>query len=361
MIYARLRSTYMHEIDSARGFSDFNDPARMRDARAFQRAASKIGYTFNWLYADDRDIAYFNSGDNPQRAKGTTGQLPMPAKHAWRGFDPDRLTAAYTSFAKHPQTINGQPYLTSWNNKQARGYAGADSNLFSSVYRSQMLDAEIDARIAGARKITLPGLVEAMGEAATTDLRAEQVLGAGAVGHRHAGRAAPRRRRRQAARVDRRGLAPPRPRRRRGLRARRRDPHPRRLLAAVDARAVRAVARRRALRPARRRARARQRAQQPRRARRLGLPDRLVRLRRQGPAPDPRAQARRAVLQALLRRRQPRPLPHAAALARCRARSTTSPATLYADEHVRAGRQAQRPGVLRRDRVPRDRRASRSR
>ncbi len=176
VIFARLRSTYMHEIDSARGFSDLNDPGKVRDAASFQHAASKIGYTFNWLYVDDRDIAYFNSGDNPQRAAGVTGQLPMPAKYEWRGYDPDRSTAAYTSFAKHPQTIDGQPYITSWNNKQARGYAGADSNLFSSVYRSQMLDQEIEARIAGQRKITLAGLVEAMGEAATTDLRAEQVL-----------------------------------------------------------------------------------------------------------------------------------------------------------------------------------------
>ncbi len=176
VIYTRLRATYEHEVDSALGFSDFNDPAKMRDASDFQRAASKIGYTFNWLYADDRDIAYFNSGANPQRAKGVTGQLPMPARLEWRGFDPDRNTAAYTSFAKHPQAINGQPYMTSWNNKQARGFAGADTNLFSSVFRSQMLDQEIDARIGGGRKIDLPGLVEAMGEAATTDLRAEKVL-----------------------------------------------------------------------------------------------------------------------------------------------------------------------------------------
>jgi hypothetical protein len=176
VVYTQLRSTYMHEVDSARGFSDFNDPAKMRDAHDFQRAAAKIGYTFNWLYADDRDIAYFNSGDNPQRAPGVTGQLPMPARLEWRSFDPDRLTAAYTPFAQHPQAIDGQPYMTSWNNKQAPGYAGADTDLYSSVYRSQMLDEEIEARIAGPRTIDLPGLVEAMGEAATTDLRAEQVL-----------------------------------------------------------------------------------------------------------------------------------------------------------------------------------------
>lgn len=174
--YTRLRSTYMHEIDSARGFSEFNNPDKVRDARSFQQAAHKIGYTFNWLYVDDRDIAYFNSGNNPQRAAGVTGQLPMPARLEWRGFDPERGTAAYTSFGKHPQAINGQPYMTSWNNKQARGYASSDTALHSSVFRSQMLDQEIDARIAGPAKVDLPALVEAMAEAATTDLRAEQVL-----------------------------------------------------------------------------------------------------------------------------------------------------------------------------------------
>ncbi|HEV2060051.1 MAG TPA: penicillin acylase family protein [Solirubrobacteraceae bacterium] len=174
--YTRLRSTYMHEIDSARGFSAFSNPDEMRNARDFQRAAHKIGYTLNWLYVDDRDIAYFNSGNNPQRAAGVNGQLPMPARLEWRGFDPELATAAYTSFAEHPQAINGQPYMTSWNNKQARGYASSDTALHSSVFRSQMLDQEIEPRIAGRAKIDLPGLVEAMGEAATTDLRAEKVL-----------------------------------------------------------------------------------------------------------------------------------------------------------------------------------------
>ena len=273
VIYTRLRSTYMHEVDSALGFSDFNDPAKMRDARDFQRIASKIGYTFNWLYVDDRDIAYFNSGNNPQRAPGVTGQLPTPARMEWRGFDPDSNTAAYTSFAKHPQAINGQPYMTSWNNKPARGYAGADSALFSSVYRSQMLDKQIETRIAGRATIDLPGLVEAMGEAATTDLRAQKVL---PLALRVIG--APRDPKladavSKLARVGRRRRAPARPRRRRALRARRRDPDPRRALAALAARAVRAVARRQAVRSAGSRARARQRAQQPRRPPRLGVPD----------------------------------------------------------------------------------------
>jgi hypothetical protein len=69
-----------------------------------------------------------------------------------------------------------QDWITSWNNKQAKGFAGADSNLYSSVYRSDMLDQEIRARLRGGRKMTLPGLVDAMEEAGSTDLRGEKVL-----------------------------------------------------------------------------------------------------------------------------------------------------------------------------------------
>ena len=35
--FTQLRSTYFHEVDSAAGFMDFNDPAAVRDAESFQR------------------------------------------------------------------------------------------------------------------------------------------------------------------------------------------------------------------------------------------------------------------------------------------------------------------------------------
>jgi acyl-homoserine lactone acylase PvdQ len=175
VLFTTLRSTYFHEVDSAAGFSDFNDPDKITNAQDFQRAAYKIGYTFNWLYADDRDVAYFNSGNNPVRQRGTTGQLPMSTQRTWKGWNPDTNDAQYTPFEQHPQVLN-QDVITSWNNRQAQGFAGADSNLFSSVFRSQMLDQELDARLKGGAKLTLPGLVDAMEEAGTTDLRGEKVL-----------------------------------------------------------------------------------------------------------------------------------------------------------------------------------------
>ena len=271
-------------------------------------------------------------------------------------------TAAYTSFAKHPQAINGQPYMTSWNNKQARGYAGADTNLFSSVFRSQMLDQEIEARIAGPAKIDLPGLVEAMGEAATTDLRAEQVL---PLALRVIGAPADPKMADAVAKL-RAWVADGAHRRDRDgdgrLRARRRDPHPRRVLAALDARAVRAA--RWASELFEDLTGAHELDNTPNNhgvAPGLGLPGRLVRLRVQGPAPRARAEGAPAVLQALLRRRACARAVAARCAARWRRRSTTTPRTLYRDATCTEAGKPVRPGLLRRDRLPRDGRGSRSR
>src|SRR4051794_5735128 len=82
--YTQLRSTYFHEVDSAGGFSAFNDPEEMKSPQDFERAAAQIGYTFNWFYVDNKHIAYFNSGNNPVRHAGISGQLPTPAKYEWK-------------------------------------------------------------------------------------------------------------------------------------------------------------------------------------------------------------------------------------------------------------------------------------
>jgi acyl-homoserine lactone acylase PvdQ len=181
--YTQLRSTYGHEFDSSLGFSDFNNPNRIHNARDFQRAAYRIGYTFNWLYADDRDIAYFNSGSNPVADPRVDPILPVAAKYPWQHFDATVNTASYTAFAQHPQVVD-QDSITSWNNKQALAFSGSNSE-YGSIYRSQLLDERIAPLIAGGRKTTLPALVSAMEDAATVDLRAERDLGwaLGIVGH----------------------------------------------------------------------------------------------------------------------------------------------------------------------------------
>jgi acyl-homoserine lactone acylase PvdQ len=177
VIFTKLRSTYFHEVDSAAGFKDFNDPGLIRDPVSFQRAASKIGYTFNWFYSDPQHIAYFNSGDNPVRAKRVDHAFPVRARRSteWRGWNPDGWTARFSGFKRHPQAID-QKYLISWNNKQARGFRGPDENVFSSVYRSLLLEDGLKAKLRGGRKLTLPEVIDVMEVAGTQDLRAHTVL-----------------------------------------------------------------------------------------------------------------------------------------------------------------------------------------
>jgi len=86
--YTKLRSTYFHEADSALGFSDFNNPNAIKSPRDFQRAASRIGFTFNWFYTDPKNIAYFNSGNNPVRSSKVSANFPVSGRFHWKGFNP---------------------------------------------------------------------------------------------------------------------------------------------------------------------------------------------------------------------------------------------------------------------------------
>jgi acyl-homoserine lactone acylase PvdQ len=187
--FARLRSTYFHEADSARAFSALNQPSRVQSAEDFQRVMHSINFTFNWFYADDRDIAYFNSGANPVRAPGTDPEFPTwgTGEWDWQGWDPvldpnapdlsgGTNFADYTPFAQHPQVVN-QDFLTSWNNKQAPGYRAAEAQYgYSSIYRSEPLDDRILPGIAGAETMSLEELIDAMEDAGTVDLRGDKVL-----------------------------------------------------------------------------------------------------------------------------------------------------------------------------------------
>jgi acyl-homoserine lactone acylase PvdQ len=176
VIFTKLRSTYFHEVDSALGFSLFNNPKFMNGPRRFQRAAGKINFTFNWFYVDRDHIAYFNSGWNPVRDPRTDPSLPVMSRFEWRHLNPRRRTAAFTPFASHPRVID-QGYLSSWNNKQARGYRAADDEWqYGASYRSETLDERIRPLIRGRGKASLVELVKAMEGAATVDLRGHTVL-----------------------------------------------------------------------------------------------------------------------------------------------------------------------------------------
>ena len=161
------RTTFGHEVDSAVGFARLQDPAYVKDATTFQKAADGIDYTFNWFYTDDRDIAYYCSALLPKRSSGWDWDLPRWGDLAYddRGSLP---------FSAHPRAINPkQGYLVSWNNKPAPGFSAADNHWgYGSVYRSLALED----RIKGKTGMTRPKLVEAMIDGGTVDIRAAYLL-----------------------------------------------------------------------------------------------------------------------------------------------------------------------------------------
>jgi len=160
-----MRTTRGRELLSAEGFYDL-DTGKVTSAKTFVSAMSHVEFSFNWFYADDKDIAYFSSGRLPLRAPGTDPALPTigTGQYEWQGF---------LRPSEHPQAIDpASGVLLNWNNKPAADFGAADSNLsYGSVQRVQLLVSKIAKR----RKHTLASVVSAMNESATQDLRVVQV------------------------------------------------------------------------------------------------------------------------------------------------------------------------------------------
>src|SRR6478672_12054132 len=172
--FVTARSTYFHEADSALFFTHMNNPRFMQDGpSSFRQAAKDMNFAFNWSYLDSQHIAYYHSGWYPQRAPGTSPDFPTlgTGEFDWKGYDPRLHTLDVLPFGAHPNAIDPD-YLVSWNNKQAPSWSAADDKYsFSSVYRSQMIEALIQRDLAGKRKMRIEQLVHAMEEPATQDIR----------------------------------------------------------------------------------------------------------------------------------------------------------------------------------------------
>ncbi|MDN5862778.1 MAG: penicillin acylase family protein, partial [Salinisphaera sp.] len=86
----------------------------------------------------------------------------------WQGF---------IGLERHPQVTNPERgYLSSWNNRPARGWWAADANAsYGPSHRNEMLAVRLQKLVAQGN-VTRANVVEAMGDAATVDLRGQEVL-----------------------------------------------------------------------------------------------------------------------------------------------------------------------------------------
>ena len=124
-----------------------------------------VEFSFNWFYADDRDIALFSSGRLPVRAPGTDPRCRLSAV----------VTSTGAGSSPSPATRGINPpsgAIVNWNNRPAPNVGAADSNFsYGSVHRVDLLRAAV----AGRKKHTLATLTGAMNKAATQDLRVARV------------------------------------------------------------------------------------------------------------------------------------------------------------------------------------------
>jgi acyl-homoserine lactone acylase PvdQ len=139
-------------------------------ARSFLNSMADSPFTFNVGYANDRDVATVSAGLLPLRAPGVDPGLPTDGTGGfeWRG---------YLTPAQHPQSVNpASNQLVNWNNKPALGFPAADDEYaYGASQRVQLLEQGI-ASHKRRGKIDLAGVVGAMNQAATQDLRDVRML-----------------------------------------------------------------------------------------------------------------------------------------------------------------------------------------
>ena len=90
-----------------------------------------MNFLFNWAYIDHDHIAYVagrRGCHSARRARRPDFPILGTGEYDWKGYDPRRHTAKWLPARKHPQAVD-PPYLVSWNNKQAPGWAAADDSL----------------------------------------------------------------------------------------------------------------------------------------------------------------------------------------------------------------------------------------
>lgn len=159
------RSNSGREILSSFAFQDLNRN-KVRSAKDFLRAMNQVEFSFNWVYADSRDIAFFSAGRLPRRHQTSNPALPSDGtgSQEWQGFAP---------FREHAQGINPKwGYIVGWNNRPGPRYPAADDTWnWGSVQRVDLLKAQVAAR----KKHTLASAVAATNVAATQDLRVIRV------------------------------------------------------------------------------------------------------------------------------------------------------------------------------------------
>jgi hypothetical protein len=208
VVVSRQRSTFGAELATSVPFALASTHV-VHDPGSFQELFNSNTGTFNWLYVDDKDVAYLHSGLYPlrdpahdpdlpvwgdgrfewQSDKGLPsdyfarygGAVPFPARvKAVAKGDPQQGYFEWQDFmplSQHPRALNpSKGWITSWNNSPAAGWWASDATgNFGPTHRVDLLAKRL-AAVKAAGKFDVGKMVEIMADAAYTDLRAQELL-----------------------------------------------------------------------------------------------------------------------------------------------------------------------------------------
>lgn len=166
--FVRERFSRLKTAWAAKAFRTL-DLGGVTEAADFAEVMSDIPMSFNWVYVNQHDIAYFHSGWYPIRKTGVPYDLPTWGTGEWE-FQ-GRL-----DWRHQPQGINpNDGYLVSWNNRVAPEWSDPDNAWGrGDVQRVDLLRTRAEQLPA---KATVADVVALTQDAGTADLRGQLVIG----------------------------------------------------------------------------------------------------------------------------------------------------------------------------------------
>ena len=167
---SQKRSSYLKDVLDQLFFRRLSD-GQVKNPKTFYKAASLTPQTFNSFYIDNKHIAMYTSGRDPNRPSSVDPALPTKGtgKYEWRGFLP--------AMAHMHGKDNKSGFMTNWNNGAARGFGAADDewNKNGSVGRINLLNFNLK-RLKKKGRWSPATIASAMNASATQDVRAIVML-----------------------------------------------------------------------------------------------------------------------------------------------------------------------------------------
>jgi acyl-homoserine lactone acylase PvdQ len=170
--FVRQRSSYGIEVDATMTYVIIHDPARVHSIEDLQHAfCDRFSFSFNWHLIDAQHVGFCTTGHYPVLASGVDGDLPYWGDSHWDW-------TRYLTYAEHPQAVDpAKGYITNWNNKLAPSFRAADDWwAYGPIGRMSLLEDGVKRALSADGNVSLAELTQAMGLAATQDLRGAKVL-----------------------------------------------------------------------------------------------------------------------------------------------------------------------------------------